>query len=84
MTLALFQSKCLDQRQYHILSIINSSTCRLNEKQERYQAMFKKYKLSDIPEEDQFTESDQKRLEQEAAKAQMGSTFFCIKSSTSS
>jgi hypothetical protein len=42
--------------------------------------MFKKYKLSDIPESDLFTEKDQKRLEQEAAKAQMGSTFFCIKS----
>jgi hypothetical protein len=52
------------------------------DKQERYQAMFKKYKLSDIPEADQFNESDQKRLEQEAAKAQMGSTFFCIKSTT--
>ncbi|KAI8577361.1 hypothetical protein K450DRAFT_252108 [Umbelopsis ramanniana AG] len=54
---------------------------RLQEKQDSYQAMFKKYKLSDIPESDQFTEKDQKRLEQEAAKAQMGSTFFCIKGS---
>jgi hypothetical protein len=52
---------------------------RLQEKQDTYQAMFKKYKLSDIPESDHFTEKDQKRLEQEAAKAQMGSTFFCIK-----
>jgi hypothetical protein len=41
--------------------------------------MFKKHKLSNIPEEEQFTENDQKRLEQEAAKAQMGSAFFCIK-----
>ncbi|KAG2179874.1 hypothetical protein INT43_003660, partial [Umbelopsis isabellina] len=52
---------------------------KLTEKQDRYQAMFKKHKLSNIPEEEQFSESDQKRLEQEAAKAQMGSAFFCIK-----
>lgn len=52
---------------------------KLTEKQDRYQTMFKKHKLSNIPEEEQFSESDQKRLEQEAAKAQMGSAFFCIK-----
>ncbi|CAM0139480.1 unnamed protein product [Umbelopsis sp. WA50703] len=52
---------------------------KLTEKQDRYQTMFKKHKLSNIPEEEQFTENDQKRLEQEAAKAQMGSAFFCIK-----